>query len=89
MARLEMNETYDGRFASYEVSAEALFDLGMMYCIGREVKQDYVAAHKWFNIAAIRGNDAAKEYRREISQEMSSAQIAEAQRDARTWMTMH
>jgi uncharacterized protein len=89
MARLEMSEAYEGRFGSYEVSSEALFDLGMMYCIGREVAQDYVAAHKWFNLAAIRGSEAAKEYRREISREMSAQQIAEAQREARAWMTMH
>ena len=84
-----MYEAYEGRFSTYDISSEALFDLGMMYCIGREVAQDYVAAHKWFNLAAIRGSEAAKEYRREISREMSSQQIAEAQREARAWMTMH
>jgi uncharacterized protein len=89
MARLEMNEAAEGQFASYEISAEALFDLGLMYCIGREVQQDYVAAHKWFNIAAIRGNEAAKDYRRDIAREMTAAQIAEAQREARAWMTLH
>ena len=89
MAKFEMNEAYEGRFGSCEVSPEALFDLGMMYCIGREVRQDYVAAHKWFNIAAIRGNESAREYRREISREMTTAQIAEAQREARAWMTVH
>ena len=70
-------------------SAEALFHLGMMYCIGRDVDQDYVSAHKWFNIAALRGNAAAKEYRCEISREMTAAQIAEAQRQARDWIRSH
>ena len=40
-----------------------LFQLGMMYCLGREVEQDYVAAHKWFNIAALRGSPEARQYR--------------------------
>ena len=89
MARMDMNEAYEGRFSPFEVTSDALFDLGMMYCIGREVAQDYVTAHKWFNLAAIRGNESAREYRREISREMTATQIAEAQREARAWMTMH
>ncbi len=61
----------------------------MMYCLGRDVAQDYVTAHKWFNLAALKGNDEAKLYRRELSQEMSPTQIAEAQRQARAWLTVH
>ena len=86
MARMEMMAQDLGANGS---SAEALFHLGMMYCIGRDVEQDYVSAHKWFNIAALRGNAAAKEYRCEISREMTAAQIAEAQRQARDWITSH
>jgi TPR repeat protein len=83
MARNDMMASANG------TSAEALFHLGMMYCIGRDVDQDYVSAHKWFNIAALRGNAAAKEYRCEISREMTMAQIAEAQRQARDWIKSH
>ena len=70
-------------------TADILFELGMMYCLGREVDQDYVTAHKWFNLAALKGNEAAMEYRRELAMEMSSAQVAEAQRQARNWLTLH
>lgn len=70
-------------------SAELLFHLGMMYCIGREVDQDYVAAHKWFNIAALKGSVEARHYRCEISREMTAHQIAEAQRQARDWISIH
>jgi TPR repeat protein len=66
-----------------------LFHLGMMYCLGREVEQDYVAAHKWFNIAALKGSTAARRYRCEISREMTTNQIAEAQRQARAWISIH
>ncbi len=70
-------------------SADMLFHLGMMYCLGREVEQDYVLAHKWFNIAALRGSTEARHYRCEISREMTSGQIAEAQRQARAWISIH
>ena len=70
-------------------STDALFELGMMYCAGREVPADLVTAHKWFNIAALRGNDAARQYRLEISREMSGIEIAKAQKLAREWLTRH
>ena len=44
--------------------ADALYELGLMYCSGREdMPIDLVEAHKWFNLAAMRGNDDAKRYR--------------------------
>lgn len=50
---------------------------------------DRVAAHKWFNLAAARGNRKAVEHRREIAAEMSPAEIVAAQRAAREWLTTH
>jgi len=47
-----------------------------------------VAAHKWFNLAALKGRVDAIAMRREIAQMMSEVEIARAQRDARAWMTM-
>ena len=35
--------------------AEALYNLGLAYSTGQGVAQDIVAAHKWFNLAAMRG----------------------------------
>ena len=85
MARFEMAATEMSANAS---SADAFFCLGLMYCIGREVKQDYVAAHKWFNLAAFKGSDEGKRYRGEIAREMSPGDIAEAQRQARSWISL-
>ena len=68
--------------------AETLFELGMMYSSGRSVPIDYVTAHKWFNLAAMRGNKDAIRLRREIAAEMSEAEIAAAQRAARDWMRL-
>lgn len=70
-------------------TGDALFHLGLMYCSGRDVDVDLVSAHKWFNLAAMRGNEAAKHYRVEIASEMTKPQIARAQRQAREWLTRH
>ncbi len=66
---------------------DALFRLGLRYCNGHDVPRDLVEAHKWFNLAAMGGDVRAREYRGEISREMSPAEIAEAQRQARSWLT--
>jgi TPR repeat protein len=58
----------------------------MMYSIGRSVPVDYVTAHKWFNLAAMQGNEDASRLRREIADQMSEAEIAAAQRAARAWL---
>ncbi|WP_321345785.1 hypothetical protein [Breoghania sp.] len=74
---------------SRQMNGEMLFELGMNYASGRDVPEDLVSAHKWFNLAAMRGVREAVQYRKEISEAMSSADIAEAQRAAREWMSMH
>lgn len=70
-------------------NAEMLFELGLMYATGRNGAVDVIAAHKWFNIAAFRGHDAAKARREELAGEMSREEIARAQREARDWITRH
>ncbi len=68
---------------------EILFELGLMHAVGRDGEEDLITAHKWFNIAAFRGFEVAKARREEIAAEMTSAQIAKAQRAAREWLTQH
>jgi TPR repeat protein len=70
-------------------AADTFYELGMMYSIGRSVPVDYVTAHKWFNLAAMRGNEAATRLRREIADQMSEVEIATAQRAARAWLKTH
>ena len=55
----------------------------MLCATGRAGSRDLVAAHKWFNLAALRGNAEAIRWRREIAAEMSGEEIAAAQRAAR------
>lgn len=69
--------------------ADALFQLGLVYCAGRDVDVDLIEAHKWFNLAAMRGNEEAKVYRLELAREMSKQQIATAQKRAREWLKLN
>jgi uncharacterized protein len=75
--------------SSMLASAENCLAMGMKYCIGHGVAANNITAHKWFNIAAIKGNEKAKSYRLELSQEMTASEIAEAQRQARQLLTVH
>ncbi len=88
MARFEMLEADFGTMGA-TAQADILFELGMMYASGRDCEIDVVSAHKWFNIAAIKGSPRAAEMRSELSAGMSKAEIAKALREAREWMTMH
>ena len=88
MARLDLasaENIIEGQCATGDI----LFQLGVMYATGRTVTTDLVAAHKWFNLAAHRGSTEAARYRRELADEMSAAQIAAAQREAREWLQRH
>ncbi len=88
MARFEMAGLDGGNLG--EANADVFYELGMMYSTGRSVPTDFVSAHKWFNIAAVKGNKEAIRLRQEIAQHMSEVEIASAQRAARDWMrTQH
>ena len=67
--------------------AEVYCHLGLRYATGQSVEIDLVTAHKWFNIAALKGCAEAIRLRREIAAEMSDADIAAAQRAARDWLS--
>ena len=71
-------------------SVEAYYDLGVSFSTGRGgVAVDLVEAHKWFNLAALSGDRRSQGCRAEISYEMSAREIAEAQRQARSWLASH
>jgi len=70
-------------------NAEDCFGLGMVYSSGAGVAVDLVQAHKWFNIAAMRGHRQAAQLRREVAEQMSDSEIGLAQRAARDWLKAH
>jgi hypothetical protein len=86
MARYEIADGDRAALGEAPANADAFYELGMMYSIGRNVPVDYVSAHKWFNLAAMRGNQEAIRLRREVADQMSEHEIAAAQRAARAWL---
>ena len=69
-------------------SGDDLFQLGLRYSTGQGgATVDLVAAHTLFNLASLRGSLEAKIYRKELSAEMDPADVAEAQRTAREWLS--
>lgn len=86
MARYELADCSNAVLGEGPTNAATLFELGMMYSVGRSVPIDYVTAHKWFNLAAMQGSDDAARLRQEIAEQMSDSEIAAAQRAARAWL---
>ena len=75
--------------AEAEKTGDALYNLGLLYSTGQGVEMDYVEAHKWFNLAAMQGSQAARSWRAELAKEMTTDEIAAAQREAREWLASH
>ena len=86
MAHIDCDALNQFEVAARKGQVEALYNLGLAYSTGQGVGVDYVAAHKWFNLAAMKGVQEARRWRAQISSEMSPGQIAEAQRQAREWL---
>ncbi|MDH3560573.1 MAG: sel1 repeat family protein, partial [Gammaproteobacteria bacterium] len=74
------------RAAAEQGYAKAQNNLGYMYGTGNGVPQDYVLAHLWYNQAGANGIELGIKNRDKLAREMTSAQIAMAQRLAREWM---
>jgi len=89
MARFEIANLETATMGQGPLSADAFYDLGIRYSVGNAVPADLVSAHKWFNIAAMKGSKEAVQQRQEIAATMSPSEIAAALRDARAWLTSH
>ena len=69
-------------------NANALYELGVAYSTGiNGVEVDLIEAHKWFNLAALNGSGLGQQSRADIAEEMTAREIAEAQRQARAWLS--
>ena len=89
MARFEMTDCNVASIGQSPATADMYYELGIRYSVGNAVETDLIAAHKWFNIAALKGCKEAILLRQEIAASMSAAEIASAQRAARDWLTTH
>ncbi|WP_240538768.1 SEL1-like repeat protein [Halomonas sp. SH5A2] len=65
--------------------ADAQYMLGRMYEAGNGTPQNFIEAHKWYNLAASRGHRHAADARNAVAERMTTQQIAEAQQAARGW----
>ncbi|WAT17339.1 hypothetical protein OZN62_10430 [Aurantiacibacter sp. MUD11] len=73
--------------AAADGDTNAYYDLGVAYSTGSHgVDCDLIEAHKWFNLAAAKGHEAAAWCRADVSDEMTAVEIADAQRRAREWL---
>jgi TPR repeat protein len=69
---------------------DALFELGVTYSTGRGgIAVDLIEAHKWFNLGALSGDSRSQACRADISYEMTAREIAEAQKQARAWLSVN
>jgi hypothetical protein len=89
MGRYELPEIELAAAGPAPMGGDALFELGMMHSAGNSVPVDLVSAHKWFNLAAMKGHADAARLRREIAAEMTDAEIGKAQLAAREWLKLH
>ncbi|MEQ8301027.1 MAG: hypothetical protein RH945_10850 [Hyphomonas sp.] len=67
---------------------EELYQAGLVYATGLNVDVDLIAAHKWFNLAALRGSDEAKIQRAEMADMMSTDEVKQALQSAREWLKL-
>ena len=77
------------RLAADQGYAPAQYNLGISYATSEGVPLDWVAAHMWLSLAAAQASaedrDRFAKARDAAAAEMTSKQIAEAQRLAREW----
>ena len=89
MARFDFQTIETAATMGGENRAEIFCDMGLMYATGRGCDIDLVQAHKWLNIAAIKGCDRAAELRADLAATMTKSDLVEALRAAGEWMTVH
>ena len=65
--------------------AAAMLALGRLYLRGIGLPQNYVQAHKWFNLAASRGEGVAAAERDALVAQMTAQERVEAQKLALEW----
>ena len=70
-----------------QADPESLFQLGTLFSTGAQgIEIDLIEAHKWFNLAALKGSSEAHLCRSALAGSISRAQMAEPRRPARAWI---
>jgi len=71
------------RKAAEQGDSKSQYDMGHVYEYGEGVPKDMVEAYKWYNLSAATGIETAKQGRARLESQMTSEQIAEAQKLSR------
>ena len=69
-------------------TGEDLYRIGLLYAEGVECERDLIAAHKWFNLAALKGSEDAKICRQEMADMLCCEEIKSALQAARDWLKL-
>lgn len=86
MAPIPAAAAAEERIEVIEGSGPDLYRFGLKFSSGPSAQIDLVKAHMCFNLAALKGVEEAKQCRKELAEQMTSDQIASAQRLAREWL---
>jgi len=65
------------------------YNVGRMYVQGMGVKQDYVSAYSWFELAKAQGEIRAQGEENKLQSSMTAGQIRKAKTRAAKWMKLH
>lgn len=69
-------------------TGDELYRVGLAYSEGVDCEQDLVAAHKWFNLAVLKGHEDAKICREEMADMLEKEDIKAALSAARAWLQL-
>jgi TPR repeat protein len=89
MMQMAIDQGQDGGIPlpKADSTGDELMKMGLLYSTGQGgAPLDLISAHMLFNLAAMRGSEEAKRYRKELSAEMDRDSINDAQRAAREWL---
>lgn len=69
-------------------TGDELYRVGLAYSEGVDCEQDLIAAHKWFNLAVMKGSDDAKLCREQMADMLEKEDIKSALKAARAWLLL-
>jgi hypothetical protein len=68
--------------------ADELYRAGLACATADDAEIDLIEAHKWFNLAAMKGHEDAKTQRAEVAGMLTSAELKLALTAARDWLKL-
>jgi TPR repeat protein len=67
---------------------EDLYRAGLAFATGTGTEINLIEAHKWFNLAAVRGHEDARAQRQEMAEMLTSDEVKQALQAARDWLKL-